>query len=99
MFLVINICACSNPLHDLSICITTGRSAAQKPAVSSVRRPLETIFDLIVFPGGKRAGPSVNAELEVIRMHHRAPAPVLRLRKRESGVIKPGLVVVIETAI
>ena len=98
-FLVFNIGACADPLHNLPLFVAPRRSTSKKPTVSSVRSALETVFDLVVFPRGERMCPAFDAGLEVLWMHDRSPAPVFRLFEGEAGVIEPHPVVIIDAAI
>ena len=69
------------------------------PAIGAIGGTLETVLRLVIASGLKRVGPILDRVLQVVRVQHRLPAPVLGLFERHAAVVEPALVVIIQVAV
>src|ERR1700676_2251586 len=95
-FLVIYVGAGAHPLDDLALLISQWKGTSDMPAINTVRCALEPVFNLIIAASRECFRPALNAILEVVRVQHMLPAPVLRLLDSHAGVVEPALVIVVE---
>ncbi len=86
-FLVVDVRAGAEPLHDPVVQVAHRQRSAQVPAVGAVRAAPQPVFHLENLAGSQALPPSFQAALRVVGMHDGRPAPGQAVLVRHARVL------------
>ncbi len=101
-FLIVDVGAGADPLHDAALGVAARQGEAEMPAVLFVAGAPQAVLELERFAGFHRRLPAVDEELRLVLMHdaaHRLVAQQADLRGVEPGVLHPARVDVLEFSV